>query len=87
MVASLSIIGMVGVYCRSVLRRSSRALVVASGVALLYTYLYFLLVNEDYSLLVGPIGLFAILAAIMFVTRRVDWYAVGQRPLPDSEAA
>jgi inner membrane protein len=33
--------------------------------------------NEDYALLIGSVGLFAILGAIMYATRRVDWYAVG----------
>ena len=36
--------------------------------------------NEDYALLIGSVGLFVILGAIMFVTRRVDWFTVG-RPL------
>jgi inner membrane protein len=63
-----------------VLRGLPRALAVGGGVALLYTYLYVLLVNEDYALLVGSIGLFLILALIMFATRRVDWYAVGSKP-------
>ncbi|MDZ4804611.1 MAG: inner membrane CreD family protein [Candidatus Eisenbacteria bacterium] len=49
-------------------------------VALLYLYLYILLLNEDYALLIGSIGLFATLAAIMYATRRVNWYAVGVRP-------
>ena len=44
---------------------------------LLYAYLYLLLMNEDYALLIGSVGLFAILGAIMYATRRVDWYAVG----------
>ena len=77
--ASLLVIGMVGAYSLAVLRRRVHALVVAAGVALLYAYLYLLLMNEDYALLIGSIGLFTILGAIMFVTRRVDWYAVGVR--------
>ena len=77
--ASLAVIAMVGAYSLAVLRRRMHALVVAAGVALLYAYLYLLLMNEDYALLIGTIGLFAILGAIMFVTRRVDWYAVGVR--------
>ena len=66
-------------YSVAVLRRPARAVVVAVGVAVLYAYLYLLLMNEDYALLIGAIGLFAILGAIMFVTRRVDWYSVGAR--------
>jgi inner membrane protein involved in colicin E2 resistance len=28
----------------------------------------------DYALLAGSIGVFAMLALVMFLTRRVDWY-------------
>jgi inner membrane protein len=44
---------------------------------MLYGYLYVLLVNEDYALLIGSIGLFLILGAVMYATRNVDWYAAG----------
>jgi inner membrane protein len=77
--ASVAVIGMVGGYSLAILRRASRAAIVGAGVALLYGYLYLLLMNEDYALLIGSVGLFVILGAIMFVTRRVDWYAVGTR--------
>ena len=75
--ASVSIIAMVAAYCAVILHRVSRAAVVGSGVALLYAYLYTLLMNEDYALLAGSVGLFLILAAIMYATRHVDWYAIG----------
>ncbi len=81
-IASISVIGMIAAYSVVVLH-SSHALVVGAGVAVLYAYLYILLMNEDYALLIGSIGLFAILAAIMYATRRVDWYAVGAR-FPES---
>ena len=82
-IASLAIVGMVMAYGVVVLRGLNRALAVGSGVALLYVYLYALLVNEDYALLFGSIGLFVILALIMYATRRVDWYAVGAKPNED----
>jgi len=81
-VASAAVVSMVAGYGVVVLQRLSRGVVVAAGVALLYVYLYILLMNEDYALLIGSIGLFAILGAIMFATRRVDWYAVGA-PAPE----
>ena len=77
---------MVAAYSVVVLHHVRRALVVGAGVALLYAYLYILLTNEDYALLVGSVGLFAILAAIMYVTRRVDWYAVGAQSAPETSA-
>src|SRR5262245_20029745 len=86
-IASPAVVAMVAAYCTVVLRRVSRAGVVGSGVALLYGYLYTLLVNEDYALLAGSIGLFLILASIMYATRHVDWYAIGAGPGEPSRAA
>lgn len=48
----------------------------ALTLASLYGFLYLLLRLEDYSLLAGSIGLFVMLALVMFMTRRVDWYAI-----------
>ncbi|HUG39439.1 MAG TPA: cell envelope integrity protein CreD [Longimicrobiales bacterium] len=78
--ASVAVIGMVASYSLAVLRRPSRATVVGAGVSLLYAYLYVLLMNEDYALLIGSVGLFLILGGLMFATRRIDWFAVGARP-------
>ena len=40
----------------------------------LYGFLYLLLRLEDYALLAGSAGLFIVLAFVMYVTRRMDWY-------------
>ena len=42
----------------------------------LYGYLYMLLRLEDYALLAGALGLFAMQGAVMFLTRRVDWFGL-----------
>ena len=44
---------------------------------LLYAALYGLLISEDNALVLGSLMLFAILSAIMIVTRKIDWYALG----------
>ena len=47
--------------------------------------LYGLLVSEDNALVLGSGLLFVILAAIMVITRKVDWYQLGSgRPLAAS---
>jgi inner membrane protein len=82
-VASFSVVALVAGYSVVVLHHIGRALLVIAVVSLLYAYLYIRLMNEDYALLIGSVGLFLILAAIMYATRRVDWYAVGARsPAP-----
>ncbi|HEU4429419.1 MAG TPA: inner membrane CreD family protein, partial [Myxococcota bacterium] len=76
-IASSGIVGLVGGYAWALLRGAGRAGVVAGVVTTLYAYLYVVLTNEDYALLAGAIGLFAALAAVMWLTRRVDWRDVG----------
>ncbi len=50
------------------------------GLSTLYSFLYVLLQLEDYALLTGSIGLFLILAFLMFVTRRINWYDLRRSP-------
>src|SRR5262249_28888084 len=61
-------------YAASVLRGLARGASVLAALATLYGFLYLLLRLEDYALLAGSVGLFLILAFIMFVTRRMNWY-------------
>ncbi|MDR2860369.1 MAG: cell envelope integrity protein CreD [Elusimicrobiota bacterium] len=49
-------------------------LIVALSLSFLYGYLYVLLQMEDFSLLIGSIGLFIALAVIMYMTRNINWY-------------
>lgn len=79
-IASAATIALIGGYSLAILRGRLRALVMSGVLALLYGYLYVLLKSEDFALLLGSIGLFLILALVMFVTRKIDWY--GTRPEP-----
>lgn len=74
--ASVACIGLLGYYLAHVLRSRVRGLGFAAMLALLYAALYGLLVSEDNALALGAGLLFCILAAIMAITRRVDWYQV-----------
>jgi inner membrane protein len=75
--ASVACIGLLGVYLSSVLKSRQRGIGFAAMLTLLYAALYGLLVSEDNALVLGSLMLFAILAAIMIVTRKIDWYALG----------
>jgi len=44
----------------------------------LFAALYGLLQAEDNALMLGSLLLFALLAAAMVVTRKLDWYRIGQ---------
>jgi len=63
-----------------VLAAAARAALLGAGLATLYGYLYVLLRLEDWALVLGSAALFAILAGVMFGTRRVDWWSLGSAP-------
>jgi inner membrane protein len=75
-IASIAIATLVTAYSRAVLGGWTRGIAIAGEVGFLYAYLFVLLQIQDYALLVGAVGLFLVLAAVMFLTRRVDWYAL-----------
>jgi inner membrane protein len=61
-------------YSRSVLGGARAAGIMAALLTGLYLFLYLVLQAEDYAMLAGALGLWIILASIMFLTRRIDWY-------------
>ena len=77
--ASIACIGLLGFYLAHVLRSRARGAGFAAMLGLLYAALYGLLLSEDNALVLGSGLLFAILAAIMVATRKVDWYQVAAR--------
>ena len=72
--ATLACVGLITVYLVRVLKSALLGLGFGAALASLYGMLYALLQAEDYSLLGGTLLLFALLAAVMVATRRVDWY-------------
>lgn len=72
-VASVATIGLITAYTASVLSSWRRASIIGGLLAALYGVIYILLSLEAYSLLIGSLLIFAALAGVMFVTRRLDW--------------
>jgi inner membrane protein len=67
--------GLISLYSLTMLRSGSRTLIIAGELASIYGFLYAILQMQDYSLLFGTIGLFIVLAMVMYFTRNIDWYA------------
>lgn len=77
-VAAFSTIALISLYSRFVLGGIKKAGIIGALITGIYAYLYVVLQAEDSSLLLGSVGLFAMLAAVMFLTRKVDWYALSK---------
>ena len=74
LVASCSTITLISLYAGAVLTVKKTAALMATVLTFLYVFLYIMLENNDFSLLIGSVGLFVILALIMFLSRRINWY-------------
>ncbi|HZF14158.1 MAG TPA: cell envelope integrity protein CreD [Thermoanaerobaculia bacterium] len=71
-IAAVAIVGLITGYAYAILEAKGRSLLLGAILTTLYGYLYVLLQVEDYALLLGSLGLFLILAVMMFLTRRVN---------------
>jgi inner membrane protein len=76
--ASSACIVLIGFYLSFVLHDWRRGMGFGVGLTMLYGALYGLLVSENNALVMGSILLFAILAAVMVATRKVDWYQISK---------
>ncbi|MHB0164758.1 cell envelope integrity protein CreD [Klebsiella pneumoniae] len=74
--ASLSGAVMNGIYLQAVLRGWRNSLLLVAALLLLDSVMWFLLHSEDSALLLGTGVLALALSVLMFLTRRVDWYAL-----------
>jgi len=77
LVSAAACIGLQFFYLSGVLQSWLRAAGFATMLTALYGVLFILLKSENNALLMGSLLLFGILAVIMWVTRKVDWYALG----------
>ncbi|MBU6951530.1 cell envelope integrity protein CreD [Hahella sp. HN01] len=74
LIACGAVIGQAGWYAGQFIRRRKLTIAFVALLIVLYGYLLSLLNEQDLALLYGSLGLFVILSAAMFATRRIDWY-------------
>jgi len=75
LIASLAIITLITTYSYSMLKSKKLTAIVALVLIVLYVFLFTILELQDFSLLLGSIGLFIALAIVMYLSRKVDWYS------------
>ena len=100
-VAASACVLLLGYYASHILGGLARGIPLAGGIGVLYGLLYVLLQLEQTALVVGAVALFLVLAAVMVLTREVNWYGLAQggttppratppaarQPTPRTEAA
>lgn len=80
-ISSSACLSLISFYLCYALRSWQRGISFGAALTLLYAALFGLLQSENNALILGSILLFCVLAAIMLVTRKVNWYQVGKTNL------
>lgn len=86
-IASLATIGLIAFFVKAITRHAQAALALAAILALSYGFIYILLQLKDFSLLVGTAGVFAMLAALMYFSTRINWLHFEEDQAPEPKAA
>jgi inner membrane protein len=77
LISAVAVIGLIAFYAYAIIRKTKLIVLLTGLFSMLYAYIFILLQLEDYALLAGCIGMFAILASVMTMSRRVNWYEIG----------
>ncbi|WP_394970395.1 cell envelope integrity protein CreD [uncultured Croceitalea sp.] len=73
LIAGSAVIGLITVYSKTILKNMKFPLLIFTSMTALYAFIFVIIQLENYALLVGSIGLFIILAIIMFASKKIDW--------------
>jgi inner membrane protein len=72
-IASIATIGLIAWFVKGILQSSRLTTILGVVLVLLYSYIFSILQLQDYSLLMGSIGLFLTLAVIMHFSKKIQW--------------
>lgn len=72
--SALATLLLIAGYVRAILKSAKLTYLIGGILAILYTFIYVVIQLQDLALLIGSIGIFVILALVMYFSRKIDWY-------------
>lgn len=73
-VATAATVSLISAYSISFLKNYWLVILLTTLLIIFYSFIFIIILQQDFSLLLGSIGLFLIVAALMFFSRKVSWY-------------
>ncbi|MFA7444415.1 MAG: cell envelope integrity protein CreD [Flavobacteriaceae bacterium] len=73
LIAGISVVLLISLYSVSILKNKKFPMLIGLSLSALYGFIFVIIQLENYALLVGSIGLFLILATVMFISRKIDF--------------
>ncbi len=74
LIASLATVGLLAFYSKSLFSQLKTTMIFTGILSVFYIFIFVIIKQQDYALLIGSIGLFVALAVTMFISRKIDWY-------------
>lgn len=73
-IASASTVILISLYSATFLRKAKLIMSFTTTLLVFYIFIFVIIQEQDYSLLLGSVGLFIIISLLMYFSRNVDWY-------------
>lgn len=74
--ASILTLGLITSYTAAILKSKEIGLLIFGILFILYSFIFTIIQLENYALLIGSLGIFIILALVMYFSRKIDWYNI-----------
>ncbi|MDF9800403.1 inner membrane protein [Catalinimonas alkaloidigena] len=78
-IATIMVTSLIAIYVQAIFKHKKLTAMLTLLLLLMYGFIFTLLQLQDYALLIGSIALFIILAVVMYISRKIDWYAISER--------
>ncbi|HMJ70905.1 MAG TPA: cell envelope integrity protein CreD [Cyclobacteriaceae bacterium] len=73
-IASVATIVLLSLYSTTFFKQRSLVLLFSAVMSIFYVFIFVIIQAEDFSLLIGSVGLFMIIAVVMYFSRNIRWY-------------
>ncbi|PKP51966.1 MAG: cell envelope integrity protein CreD [Bacteroidetes bacterium HGW-Bacteroidetes-1] len=73
-VSVIATLSLVAAYVKAILKNNRLTGLITGILFILYSFIFVILQLQDFALLIGSIGIFIILALVMYFSRKIDWY-------------
>ncbi|HOZ83635.1 MAG TPA: inner membrane CreD family protein, partial [Bacteroidia bacterium] len=74
LLSAAAIILLISLYAKTIFNNLRLALLFSLVLIILYVFVFSIIQLQDYALLLGSIGLFIVLALVMYLSRKINWY-------------
>ena len=77
LISATATIAMVTLYAKSIYNNTKQTAITGLTLIILYGFIFITLQLQDYALLMGSIGLFIVMAIVMYLSKQINWYQFG----------